>query len=125
MEKHVLVVEDEQDIREAVSEALTDAGFTVTPATNGAEGLKLALEKKPDLILLDIVMPEMNGHEMLKKLREDKWGQDAKVIMLTSMDNTQNVAEAYEGDITDYVIKIHNSLDEIVKKVRLAIHSDE
>jgi len=124
MNKHILLVEDERDIREAMAEALTEAGFSVTTAENGVLGLKLALEKKPDLILLDIVMPEMDGHQMLKKLREDIWGKSAKVIMLTSMDSVENIASAYESSITGYIIKVHNSLDEIVSKVRVAVHSD-
>ena len=92
MEKHILIVEDEQDIREAMHEALTEAGFNVSTSSNGAIGLADAIEKKPDLILLDIVMPEMDGHEVLKKLREDPWGKSVKVIMLTSMDSTKNIA---------------------------------
>jgi len=121
MDKHILLVEDELDIQEAMAEALSAAGFTVTTASNGAIGLKLALEKKPDLILLDIVMPEMGGHEMLKRLRDDAWGKSAKVIMLTSMDGAQNVSDAYEESVDDYIIKVHNSLDEIIKKVRTVI----
>ncbi len=124
MEKKVLIVEDETDIREAIAEAVTDAGFSVTIATNGAEGLELALSEKPDLILLDLKMPIMDGHEALEKLRQDPWGRNAKVIILTSMDDVKNVAAAHTGDIKDYIIKVHNSLDEIVKKVRMTIHSE-
>lgn len=123
MSKQILLVEDEQDIREAMAEALTDAGFAVETAGNGVEGLQKATTLHPDLILLDIVMPEMDGHEMLKKLREDSWGKHARVIMLTSMDSATNVATAYADNITDYIIKVHNSLDDIVKKVRVAIHA--
>lgn len=123
MEKHILIVEDEADIREAIAESLTEAGFKVTTAENGKIGLELALKEKPDLILLDIVMPEMTGHEVLKKLRDDPWGQTVKVIMLTSMESTLDVATAYEGMISDYIIKVHNSLEEIVNKVRTVIHT--
>lgn len=123
MKKHILVVEDEADIREAIAESLTEAGFKVTTAENGAIGLELALKEKPDLILLDIVMPEMTGHEVLKKLRDDPWGQTVRVIMLTSMESTLDVATAYEGMISDYIIKVHNSLEEIVNKVRTVIHT--
>ena len=123
MEKHILIVEDEADIREAIAESLTEAGFTVTTAENGKIGLELALKEKPDLILLDIVMPEMTGHEVLKKLREDPWGRTVKVMMLTSMESTLDVATAYEGMISDYIIKVHNSLEDIVKKVRTVIHT--
>ena len=122
MEKHILIVEDEADIREAMAEAVAEAGFVVSTATNGAEGLEKALAEKPDLILLDIVMPVMNGHVLLEKLRNDPWGKDAKVIMLTSMDDVKNIAGAHSGAITDYLIKAHSSLDDILQKIRVAIY---
>lgn len=124
MEKHVLVVEDEIDIREAIVEALTQENFTVSTAENGSTGLAKALEVHPDIILLDIVMPVMTGHEMLKKLRQDSWGKDVKIIMLTSMDDVKNIVSAHDETITDYVIKAHSSLDEIVAKVKVEVYSD-
>jgi len=123
MEKHVLIIEDEPDIREAMAEAVTQEKLKVTTAENGQIGLEKALATRPNLILLDIKMPVMDGHEMLKKLRSDPWGRAAKVIVLTSMDDVKNIGEAHTGNITDYVIKAHSSLDEIMAKVRLAIHS--
>lgn len=123
MEKHILIIEDEPDIREAMAEAIADAGFKVSTASNGSEGLQTAAAEHPDLILLDIVMPVMDGHETLKRLRQDPWGQSAKVVMLTSMDDVKNVASAHESSITDYLIKTQNSLDEIVKKVREALYA--
>ncbi len=123
MAKHILLVEDEQDIRDAMAEALREGGFEVTEAGNGAVGLQLALQKKPDVILLDIIMPEMDGHAMLKKLRTDPWGNKAKVIMLTSMDNAKHVATAYSDSVDDYIIKVHSSLEEIVNKVKVVLNS--
>lgn len=124
MEKHVLLVEDEPDIREAIAEAIASAGYKVSVAPNGEVGLAKALETHPDLILLDLIMPVMDGHETLRRLRQDPWGKDAKVIVLTAMDDVKNVASAHEGEITDYIIKAHTSLDEIVRQVRLALFSD-
>ena len=118
-EKHILIVEDEADIREALTESVIDAGFKVSTAENGALGLEKALNEKPDLILLDLKMPVMDGHTALKKLRQDPWGKDAKVIVLTSMDDVRNIAESHEGHITDYIIKGHTSLDEVLNKIRL------
>lgn len=123
MEKRILIIEDEPDIREAMAEAVTQENFSVSTASNGEEGLRKALTEKPDLILLDIVMPIMDGHEVLKKLRQDVWGRNVKVIMLTSMDDVKNIAEAHTGSITDYVIKAHSSLDEIINKIRVSIYS--
>jgi len=123
MDKRVLIVEDEPDIREAMAEAVADAGFAVITAENGSAGFDKAIAEKPDLILLDIMMPIMSGQEMLQKLRQDQWGQHARVVMLTSMDDVKNIAEAHEGGITDYLIKAHSSLDEIVAKVRESIYA--
>ena len=119
MDKKILIVEDEPDIREAMAEAVAEAGFQVFTASNGAEGYETAIAQEPDLILLDIVMPVMDGHTTLKKLRQHPWGQHAKVVMLTSMDDVRNVANAHESTITDYLIKPHSSLEEIVAKVKL------
>jgi DNA-binding response OmpR family regulator len=123
MEKHILIIEDEIDIREAMAEAANQDGFKVSTAENGKVGLEKALAEQPDLILLDIKMPIMDGHETLQKLREDPWGRSAKVMMLTSMDDIKNIWETHEGGITDYVIKAHSSLEEIMSKVRLAIYT--
>ena len=121
MDKTILIVEDEVDLREAMSEALTEAGFTVTTATNGAEGLKFATDSHPDLILMDLMMPIMNGQEMLKQLRLDPWGRNAHVVVLSAMDDVNNIGHAHEGKILDYIIKAHTSLDELVKQVRMLI----
>lgn len=118
MNKTVLVVEDEQDIRDSVAEALTDAGFIVTTAVDGVSGLARALEDHPELILLDLVMPGYDGHTVLEKLRQDSWGRTAKVVVLSSMDDVGNIAGAHGNNITDYLIKAHSSLEDIVAKVR-------
>ena len=122
MDKTILIVEDETDIREAMIEAVTQAGFGVLSAENGETGLQTALANHPDLILLDIRMPIMDGHQMLSKLRQDTWGKTVKVIMLTSMDDIDNIGEAHEGGITAYIIKAHSSLDDIVAKIKMEIY---
>lgn len=123
MTKRILIIEDEPDIREAMAEALVQAGFDALTAENGSVGLEMAITEKPDIILLDIIMPIMDGHETLSRLRQDPWGKSVKVIMLTSMDDVKNIGTAHEGGITDYIIKAHSSLDDIVKKVKLEIYT--
>ncbi len=124
MDKKVLIIEDELDLRETMAEAVAEAGFEVLTAENGDQGLRLALSEKPDLILLDIIMPVMDGHETLEKLRQDSWGENAKVIVLTAMDDVQNIGLAHAGKISDYIIKAHASLEDIITKVRLNIYTD-
>lgn len=123
-DKRVLLIEDEADIRDAMAETLEDAGYTVLTAGNGKEGLAIALAEHPDLILLDLMMPVMDGKTMLQKLRADAWGRSAKVMVLSTMDDVTNIATSHEHSIEDYIIKSHASLDEVVRKVRLAMHTD-
>ncbi len=124
MDKRILVVEDEADLREAMVEVLTEAGFTVYSAEDGAAGLNLALTEHPDLILLDLMMPVMDGHQVLAKLREDEWGRNAKVVILSAMDDVENIAGSYEEKkLLDYFIKAHMSLEELVKQVRLILYT--
>jgi len=123
MEKRILIVEDEVDLREAMAEALNDAGFTVLTAADGQVGLSMAKTEHPDLILLDLMMPVMNGHEMMKKLREDEWGRGANIVILSAMDDIDHIARSYEGRLLDYFIKAHLSLDDLVKQVRVLLYT--
>jgi DNA-binding response OmpR family regulator len=95
--KKILVVDDEQDLREAIITALSYEGFEVIEAVDGENGLEVALREKPDLILLDVMMPKMDGIEMLARLRNDAWGNCVKVIIMTALDDMEKIAEAVEG----------------------------
>jgi len=121
MRKSILVVEDEIDMREAIETALKNADFHVLTAENGEQGLALALEHEPDLILLDLLMPVMGGQEVLKKLREHPYGERAKVIVLTAMDDIANVGAAYEANISGYITKSETSLRDLVTKVNATL----
>ncbi len=123
MEKHILVIEDEIDLREAMMEALHEEGYKVSGAENGLVGLETALRDHPDLILLDIMMPIMDGQEMFRKLREDEWGRGANVVILTAMDDVNNIGLAHEAKPLDYFIKAHHSLDDLVKQIRLLLYT--
>lgn len=99
--------------------------FAVYTATNGQEGLEVAFAEKPDIILLDLNMPIMNGHEALQRLRNDPWGKTVKVVVLSALDDVSNIASAHTGDITQYIVKAHASLGEIVKRVRESLYIKE
>ncbi len=117
-QKKILLVDDDNDLRSVLSDALETASFTVLQAKDGEEGLALALAEKPDLILLDIMMPKFNGHQTLRALRKDAWGKTAKVILLTSLDDATNVTEAVEQKSNDYIMKSNTSLEDIIKKIK-------
>jgi DNA-binding response OmpR family regulator len=113
----LLIVEDERTILNALSLKFEKENFKVSTARNGEEGLKMALKTKPDLILLDIVMPVMDGMTMLKHLRKDKWGKTAQVIVLTNLSDS-TVAEALENNVYDYLLKADWNISDVVRKVR-------
>ncbi|HUQ30272.1 MAG TPA: response regulator [Candidatus Paceibacterota bacterium] len=122
LEKKILVVEDERPLSDALYDRLTREGFSVLVAHDGEEGLSIAIRERPDLILLDVVMPVMDGLSMLKRLREDPWGTTAVVILLTNLSETAKVAEVLEQNVSDFLVKTDWKLQEVVAKVRSRLH---
>lgn len=110
----VLIAEDEKDLLELYIQAFQDDGFETIAAENGEEGLVRALEVHPDIILIDIQMPKMNGIEMLKKLREDPWGKLVPVVMLTNLIGTHEISDSMHLKINRYIIKSDTNPIEIV-----------
>jgi len=118
----ILLIDDEAQIRDLYSTKLTAAGFDVVQAVNGLSGYELAKEKKPDLILLDMRMPVMDGAETISKLKDDPVTKDIDVIFLTGLSDRPEAIEtdvkaAREVGAVDY-IKKGIDLNEIVKTVR-------
>jgi two-component system vancomycin resistance associated response regulator VraR/NarL family two-component system response regulator LiaR len=104
--------------------ALIKAGFTICMAEDGEQGSRLALEKHPDLILLDLDMPVMNGHQAAEKIRLDSWGRTARIIFLTNHSDPQNVAHAVMQKPEEYIVKAHTPIHEIVNQVRIAVYGN-
>jgi DNA-binding response OmpR family regulator len=116
----ILVVEDEKILVNTLEEKLLAEGFDVIKAYNGIDGFALALNEHPNLILLDLLMPKMDGMSMLKELRKDEWGKNVPVIILTNLSASD---EERNRDITKfepsyYFMKTDKSLDEIIEKVK-------
>ncbi len=119
LNKKILIVEDEAPLRNAVTDILTFEGFTVFQAKNGQEGLDLALKEHPDLILLDLMMPIMDGLTMLEKLRQDaEFGKTAAVILLTNINDPEKVAMATEAGSYDFLVKSDWNIEDVVKKIK-------
>lgn len=114
----VEIIEDEEPVLSVLSSRFEKEGFDVIRAVDGEEGLKAALKHKPDLILLDLLMPRMDGLSMLKKLREDAWGKHVPVIVLTNLNDAEKVASAAEGGAFDFLVKADWKLEDVVKKVK-------
>ena len=117
----VLVVDDEADLRESLASALEQAGFEVLIAKDGPSGLLLALKKHPDVILLDILLPRMQGNVILDRLRADNWGKQAKVIVLSNSDRNDHKELALRHGALDYLIKSEQSLSDIIRSVKKAL----
>jgi CheY-like chemotaxis protein len=115
--KTILIVDDEQSLLRALVDKFTREGFVVMGAKNGKEGLDSALANHPDIILLDLIMPVMDGTTMLANLRKDPWGKDAKVIVLTNLSEVEKATQRLQG-VYDYLIKSDWELKDVVKKVK-------
>ncbi len=107
MPKRILIVEDESDIREAVQASLRLRGFVVTTAVDGQEALRKVKSDRPDLVLLDITMPKVDGWQVLKAIRTDgdELTRDLPVLMLTANRTTSSVVESQSQRATDYIMK--------------------
>ena len=116
--KIILVIEDEEPLRRVLKDILTVEGYSIIETKDGVEGLEMALKEHPDLILLDIVMPKMNGLEMLKQLRTDEWGKTAPVIVLTNLSDNEDVAKAMEIGAFEYFVKTDIKIDDVIAKIR-------
>lgn len=118
MAKKILVVEDELALSQVLSDRFTQEGFDVQTAGDGEEGLKKATTWKPDLVLLDIVMPKMDGMTMLHALRKTPEGKTMPVILLTNLSDTEDVYEAMANGVYDFLVKSHWDLDDLIHEVR-------
>lgn len=116
----VLVIEDEPPMREAIVDTLTQHGFATLTSDNGKDGLDLALREHPNLILLDIFMPKMDGLTVLETLRNDSWGHDVPVIILTNLnpEADQTIKSILDHKPAFYLIKSNVTLEAIVTKIK-------
>jgi DNA-binding response OmpR family regulator len=116
--KKILIVEDDTSLRQALRDKLSIEQFVVLEAKNGEEGLEIALRDHPDLILLDVMMPVMDGLTMLDLLRKDDWGRGAKVIFLTNLSDNVSISKAIEEGSYDYLVKSDWKIQDVVAKIR-------
>jgi DNA-binding response OmpR family regulator len=110
----ILIVEDETSIALMYRFKLEQSGFRVACAYNGVEGLKLAEEFQPDLILLDIRMPEMSGDEMLEHVRATDWGSQMRVVILTNISRDEAPLKLRFLHVDRYIVKAHHTPSQIV-----------
>ena len=120
MEK-ILIIEDETSLQKAMVDMLKISGYNAIGALDGERGLELARSEKPDLILLDIILPKMNGFDVLKTLKADEGTKSIPVIVLTNLEGSMDVEQALTLGAMTYMVKTNYELDDIVKRVRDAL----
>lgn len=116
--KKILFIEDEPTLQKVASEVLRQEGYSIKSFIDGQQGMEAIKEDKPDLVLLDLILPSKNGFEILKEMKSDKATKDIPVIILTNLEGSRDVEKALELGATTYLVKANYELDDIVKKVK-------
>lgn len=118
--KKILIIEDDAILLSVLADNLIQAGFKIIKADNGETGLASALDQKPDLILLDLLLPKMDGFTVLKKLRENEWGMRVPVIILTNLSSPTSVSKAMESmdGVFEYIVKSDWKIEDLIDRVR-------
>ncbi len=114
----IAIIEDDSAISQMYRIKFESEGYEVETAENGKLGLALIQDMKPDMVLLDLMMPEMNGDEMLTKLRASDWGKDIKVIVLTNMGESEVPASIKELDVKAFILKANMTPRQVAELVK-------
>jgi two-component system, OmpR family, alkaline phosphatase synthesis response regulator PhoP len=114
----ILIVEDDAVLQKALANYLTSEKFEVKGALDGEAGIAMSLSEKPDLILLDIVLPKKDGFEVLQAVRTNEKTKNIPVVLLTNLDSIANVEKALEMGATTYLIKADYKLEEVTAKIK-------
>jgi len=117
----ILVVEDNAAIAKLITFKLKRSGYKFEHRENGKEGLDAIKELKPDLVILDVMLPSMNGFEILRQLREDENTSDTKVIMLTSKSRVEDMEKGFSLKVDDYMEKPFKP-DELLMRIQKALN---
>ena len=118
--KKIVLIEDDIILSNIIAEELTDAGFTVTQAYNGKDGIEVVKRELPGLVLLDLLMPIMNGYEVLERLKSDKDEvvKNIPVIVLTMLSVDDDIQKSLELGAIDHLVKSQESMTRIVRRVK-------
>lgn len=127
IDKKILVIEDEEPMLNALVNKFKHEGFDVLKAQDGNEGLETALKSKPDLLIVDIIMPKLDGISLIKRTRMEggEWGKDVPIIMLTNLSDPESVSEAANFGVYDFLVKTDWRLDDVVRLVKQKLNLAE
>jgi len=116
----VLIVEDELKLQKAIGDKVQREGWQSIVASNGEEGLRAVMQEQPDIVLLDIILPIMDGLTMLKELRKIS---DVPVLILTNLYDEKKLIESFRAGSYDYLVKSNYSLNEVIEKIKEALEN--
>ncbi len=116
--KKILFIEDESALQTTFKEALEAENYNLISALDGKKGLEIAETEKPDLILLDLILPKMDGFKVLKKLKKEKNTKKIPVIVLTNLEELKHVNKALELGAKTYLVKTDFSLKDVIGKIK-------
>lgn len=119
--KTILIIEDETALLYALEAELSYASFRIMTATEGKDGLEKIKRFNPDLVVLDIILPDMDGFEVLKQIKEDPKTQDIPVIIVSNLEKKEAVEKGLKLGAKEYIIKTQYTLDEVLKKIKEAL----
>ena len=118
MSKKILIIEDDKFLGELIFQKLEKEGYAVSRAIDGEEGLKKAEEEIPDLILLDLILPGMDGFEVLAKVREFPKLEQIPVVILSNLGQKEDIERGLKMGANDFLIKAHHTPPEIIEKIK-------
>lgn len=116
--KKLVIVEDDAVLQKALHDFLVTENFEVSCALDGEEGLRTILAEKPDLILLDIILPKKDGYEVIKEVRANEETKNIPIVLLTNLGSLNDVEKALELGATTYLVKADYQLEEVTAKVK-------
>lgn len=121
MAREILIIEDDKFLRELISQKLIKEGYDIDSAIDGEEGIKKIKEKKPELVLLDLILPGIDGFEVLTQMREDSSIPTPPVIILSNLGQKEDVERGLKLGAVDYLIKAHFTPGEIIEKIKAVL----
>jgi len=120
--KKILIIEDDRSLQNALVEMAVREGYDVSSAFDGEEGLKKTAEFKPDLVLLDIILPKKDGYEVLREIKKNEDTKNIPVLILTNLEEIGNVQKALDLGATTFMVKSDFSIKDVLEKVRNALN---
>ncbi|PIP24315.1 MAG: response regulator [Candidatus Nealsonbacteria bacterium CG02_land_8_20_14_3_00_37_10] len=118
MAKNILIVEDDKFLRELISQKLIKEKYNVSEAIDGEEGIKKIKEEKPDLVLLDLILPGIDGFEVLAQMKEDRNVTKIPAIILSNLGQKEDIEKGLKLGAVDYLVKAHFTPGEIIEKIK-------